>query len=178
MKKVVIISTSLRPGSNSAVLAESFAKGVRDAGNRADIISLSGKDIRFCKGCLACQTTQRCVIRDDVEDIIQTMKGADAIAFATPIYYYEMAGQMKTLLDRSNPLFPGDYSFRDIYLLATAAADDDQACQRAVTGLEGWIACYPKTRLAGVVFGGGVTGPREMEGHPAVEEAYNMGKDA
>lgn len=41
------------------------------------------------------------------------------IAFATPIYFYEMCGQMKTLLDRSNPLFPSDYGFRDIYLLAT-----------------------------------------------------------
>lgn len=49
------------------------------------------------------------------------MKGAEVIAFATPIYFYEMCGQMKTLLDRSNPLFPSDYAFRDIYLLATAA---------------------------------------------------------
>ena len=49
------------------------------------------------------------------------MLTADVIVFATPIYYYEMSGQMKVLLDRANPLYESDYQFRDVYLLATAA---------------------------------------------------------
>ncbi len=43
------------------------------------------------------------------------------MVFATPIYYYEMSGKMKTMLDRANPLYDSDYRFRDIYLLASAA---------------------------------------------------------
>ena len=60
------------------------------------------------------------------------MKDAEVIAFATPIYFYEMCGQMKTLLDRSNPLFPSDYAFRDIYLLATAPSIELSALSAAV----------------------------------------------
>ena len=78
------------------------------------------------------------------------MKDAEVIAFATPIYFYEMCGQMKTLLDRSNPLFPSDYAFRDIYLLATAADSAESSMDGAVKGLEGWIACFEKAALRGV----------------------------
>ena len=68
-----------------------------------ETVSLRGQDLRFCTGCLACQKTQRCVQADDAPDLVRRMHDADAIAFATPIYYYEMSGQMKTLLDRANP---------------------------------------------------------------------------
>lgn len=116
------------------------------------------------------------MIADDAKDIIEKMKTADVIVFATPIYYYEMAGQMKTLLDRTNPLYGTDYAFRDIYLLSTAADDGEGTDARAITGLEGWIECFPKARLAGTVFAGGVTSVGEIKGHPALNKAYEMGK--
>lgn len=54
-KNVVVISTSLRGGSNSELLAESFVKGAESAGNNVTFISLKNKKIGFCIGCLACQ---------------------------------------------------------------------------------------------------------------------------
>ena len=54
MKKVIVISTSLRPGSNSNMLAEQFAEGAKAAGNEVEFISLRGKEIKFCIGCLSC----------------------------------------------------------------------------------------------------------------------------
>jgi hypothetical protein len=93
-KKVLIISTSPRKGSNSDALADEFAKGAMDAGNEVEKVSLIGKDIQFCRGCLACQKTKRCVIHDDADTIVQEkMLLADVLVFATPIYYYEMSGQ-------------------------------------------------------------------------------------
>lgn len=174
-KKVLVISTSLRKGSNSEILAESFLAGAREAGNQGEIISLRGKSLNFCLGCLACQKTQKCVIADSAAEIVGKMREAEVIAFATPIYYYEMSGQMKTLLDRANPLFTTQYAFRDIYLLATAAEEDSTAVARAVSGLEGWIDCFEEASLAGTVFAGGVTDPREIEGHPALQKAYELG---
>lgn len=177
-KHILILSTSLRKNSNSDALAESFAKGAREAGNQVEQISLRDKTIGFCKGCLACQKTGRCVIHDDADVIAQKMLHADVLVFATPIYYYEMSGQMKTLLDRANPLFIADYAFRDIYLLTSAAENEDYVDERAVSGLEGWIACFEKARLAGKVFAGGATEPGEIDGHPALQKAYQMGKSA
>ena len=63
------------------------------------------------------------VLKDDVPEIMTKVKEAEVVVFATPIYYYEMSGQMKTLLDRLNPLYNSDYRFRDIYMIATAAED-------------------------------------------------------
>ena len=102
----------------------------------------------------------RCVIRDDADTIVQKMRAADVLVFATPVYYYGMSGQMKTMLDRANPLLPSDYIFRDIYLLTAAAEDDPETPEGTVHGLQGWISCFEKARLAGSVFAGGVTGCR------------------
>ena len=111
-----------------------------------------------------------------VNDIMAKVLKADVICWATPIYYYEMSGQMKTLIDRMNAMYEQDYQFRDIYLLTTAAEDEDETPKRAEMGLMGWIDCYPKSRLAGTLFCGGVNNAREIEGNPKLQEAYELGK--
>lgn len=177
MKKVLVISTSLRPDSNSDLLAGAFAEGAAGAGHEVEKLSLRGKRIGFCTGCLACQKTQACVIHDDAPEIVRKMKASEVVAFATPVYYYEMSGQMKTLLDRANPLFPSGYAFRDVYLLASAAEDDARAVDGALHGLEGWVRCFEKCRVAGVLRGVGVTEPGEARAKPGLlEAARNMGK--
>lgn len=175
-KKVLVITTSLRADSNSDMLAEAFIEGVREAGHEAEKVSLKDKTIGFCKGCLACQKTGNCVLRDDAGGIVEKMLHADVLVFATPIYYYEMSGQMKTLLDRANPLYAADYAYRDVYLLATAADEDEHAIDGAKNGLEGFIACFEKARLAGCVFAGGVDAPGSAKGHSALEKAREMGR--
>ena len=177
MKRVIIISTSLRNGSNSDMLADQFVEGAKAAGNDVEKISLAGKNIQFCKGCLACQKLGRCVINDDVNDIMTKVLQADVICWATPIYYYEMSGQMKTLIDRMNAMYELDYKFRDVYLLTTAAEDEEQTPKRAEAGLTGWIDCYPKSHLAGTLFCGGVNDAREIDGNAKLQEAYELGKN-
>lgn len=176
-KKVLVLSTSPRKGGNSDTLADEFICGAQEAGHLVEKIALYDKTIGFCKGCLTCQSTQHCIIHDDADVIAQKMLTADVLVFATPIYYYGMCGQMKTMLDRANPLFPADYQFRDIYLLAAAAEEDEHTVDGAVAGLQGWIDCFEKAHLAGTVFAGGVTSVGEIEGHPARNKAYEMGKN-
>lgn len=177
MKKILIISTSPRANSNSEMLAGAFARGAQDAGYETELISLRGKTVNFCRGCFVCQEKLRCVIRDDADEICRKALNADVLVFATPIYYYEMSGQLKTLLDRLNPLFPADYSFRKVFLLTAAAEDEESVPQRAVSGLEGWVACFERAEIAGTVFMGGVTAAGENPEHPALDLAYRMGKE-
>ena len=176
MKKVIVISTSLRHGSNSDMLANQFVEGAKAAGNEVEKISLVGKNIQFCKGCLGCQKLGHCIIRDDVNDIMDKVMKADVICWATPIYYYEMSGQMKTLIDRMNGMYEQNYQFRDVYLLTTAAEDEAETPKRAEAGLTGWIDCYPKSRLAGTLFCGGVNDAREIEGNAKLQDAFELGK--
>ena len=177
MKKVVVISTSLRPGSNSNSLAERFAEGAKAAGNEVEIISLRGKEIKFCTGCLACQKLGACVIKDDVSDIMESVLNAEVVCWATPIYYYEMSGQMKTLIDRMNAMYPKDYRFRDVYLLTTAAENEEHTPMRAESGLRGWIECFDKASFKVHLFCGGVNNPRDISNNPRLSEAYELGKN-
>ncbi len=177
-KRVVIISASPRKNGNSELLAVEFAKGAEDAGHDAEILHMYDKTVGFCRGCLACQETQKCIIHDDASAIVEKMLRADVIVFSTPIYFYEMCGQMKTLLDRSNPLFLSDYAFRDIYLLASAADDNPASADGAISGLQGWIDCFEKTRLAGVIRGTGADRAGSIGTHLEIlREAYAMGKN-
>ena len=146
-KNVLVVSASLRPTSNSHALALAFAEGAREAGHDVETVSLRGKRIEFCRGCLACQAGAACPLKDDAAAIVERIVAADAIAFATPIYFFEMAGQMKTLLDRSNPAYAADPAFRDVYLLATAADEDAHAFDGATKGLQGWVDCFEQESM-------------------------------
>ena len=177
MSKVLVISTSLRARSNSDQLAERLIAGAKDAGHEVEHISLKGKEIRFCIGCLACQKTQKCVQKDDAVEITEKVKNADTLVFTTPIYYYEMSGQMKTLLDRLNPLYPSDYRFRKVYMLSVATEDEDYVPEKAVSGLQGWVDCFEKAEFAGSLFCGGISDPGEAAGKDVeLDEAYQFGK--
>ena len=107
---------------------------------------------------------------------MEKVLNADVVCWATPIYYYEMSGQMKTLIDRMNAMYPKDYRFRDIYLLTTAAEAEEETPRRAEMGLTGWIDCFGKASLKGHLFCGGVTDARDIEGNACLMRAYEMGK--
>ena len=87
-----------------------------------------------------------------------------------------MSGQMKTLIDRMNAMYSQDYKFREVYLLTTAAEDEEETPKRAEIGLTGWIDCYPKSSLAGTLFCGGVNEDREIEGNSKLQDAFEMGR--
>ncbi len=177
MSKIVFISASLRANSNSELLAQRAAQGARDAGHDVEFISLKGKTVKYCIGCLACQKTRKCVQNDDVPAIAAAVKDADSVVFVTPIYYYEMSGQLKTLLDRLNPLYGSDYAFRRIYLISVAADDADSTPERAVNGLGGWIECFEKASFGGQLFCGGLDGAGEAaKSGDYCEKAYAFGK--
>lgn len=176
-KKVLIISSSPRKGGNSETLAAAFAKGAREAGNQVETVYLRKKQVGFCKGCLACLKLGHCVIQDDAVEIAAKMHDADVLVFATPVYYYSVSGQLKTMLDRANPLYDTDYAFTKAYLLATAAEDAPETFEGTEKAVQGWVDCFPRCTLAGTVFAGGVNGVGEIAGHVALEQAYRMGKE-
>ena len=176
-KNIVIISSSPRKNSNSHALAEAFAEGARQAGHSVELVSLRDKSIGFCRGCLACQKTLRCVQRDDADAIAQQALHAVGVGFATPLYCYAVSGQLKTMLDRCNPLYPADYAFREVYLLASSTDASPSAMDGAVKDIEGWVECFPKARLAGVVRGVGLTAEGDIHERPGVlEESLALGR--
>ncbi|MBS6396921.1 MAG: flavodoxin family protein [Clostridiales bacterium] len=176
-KKILVISTSMRSGSNSDLLADEWIRGAVDHGAEVEKVTLKEKQIAFCKGCLACLKTQKCVIKDDAAAIAGKVKNADTIVWATPVYYYSCSGQMKTLIDRLNPLYSSDYRFRDVYLLATAAEDEEETVNGTVAAVQGWVDCFEKCELKGVLFAGGVSDANEIKAKKNyLTQAYELGR--
>lgn len=177
MKNVIVISSSLRKKSNSESLCDYFAKGAKDAGNAVEIINLKDKELSFCKGCLACQSIGKCVIDDSANEIAEKMEKADVIVFASPVYYYSISGQLKTLIDRVNCLYSRNYKFRDIYFLSTAAEDERETFEGAEKAIQGWIDCFERAELKGSVYCGGVNDGGDIKDNAALKKAYEMGKN-
>ena len=78
-KKVLIISSSLRGGSNSECLARECERGAKDAGHDVQFISLKGKELKFFIGCLSCQEIGKCVLKDDAADIMAAVYNAESL---------------------------------------------------------------------------------------------------
>lgn len=176
-KKVLIISSSPRKGGNSEKLAASFAKGAESSGNKTKTVFLREKDLNFCKGCFACLKLGHCVIQDDAVEIAAKMHDADVLVFATPVYYYSVSGQLKTMLDRANPLFGTDYLFKNVYLLATAAEAENEAVEGTIKAVQGWIDCFERANLADVIFAGGVTDVGDIDNSTVLDTAYQAGRN-
>lgn len=176
-KNVVIISSSPRKGGNSDTMANEFLKGTVEAGNTAVKINIRDMELKFCIGCLSCQRTGKCVLNDGMNELYDTVQHADVLVFATPVYYYGMTGQLKTFLDRLNPLFSKDNSFKDVYLLMSAAEEEMSAMDGTINGAQCWIDCFDGVAIKDVLRGIGLTDPRDIDNTDFKRLAYEMGKN-
>ena len=123
MAQVFIINSSPRRHSNSRILAANVAEGAESNGHTVKTIEIGRANIRPCIGCYACQKNQNgCVFKDDMTDFYIDLLDAEILIFSSPIYYYNMNGQMKVFLDRTyailnelgNKKFGGVFTYGDI----------------------------------------------------------------
>ncbi len=177
MKNVLIINSTYRKGGNSEILAEQFRKGAEQSGNVVNTINLRSIKLNFCIGCLSCQKTGKCVFADSINELLPQVQNADVLVFATPVYFYSMSGQLKTFLDRLNPLYVQDNKFKEVYLLATSADTEKSAMDGTIKGIQGWIDCFDGVKLKGVIYGVGAEEKGAVQKTVAFNEAYEIGKN-
>ena len=177
-KNVLVISASPRKGGNSDTLCDEFIRGAQESGNHAEKIFLASKNIEYCIGCGVCNTTHKCVQKDDMAEILDKMVDADVIVLATPVYFYTMSAQLKTVIDRTLGAAqqPG-LENKEFYLIATAA-DGKAEMERTIDGLRGYLECLPGAREKGIIYGAGAWQMGDIRRNPALEEAWQMGKNA
>lgn len=99
--KVLALSFSPRPGGNTGMLLGEVLKAAENEGAATELWQIAGKDIKPCDGCNACRATGECHIRDDMTELYPRLIEADAVIFGTPVYFYNMTGQGKMVIDRT-----------------------------------------------------------------------------
>jgi multimeric flavodoxin WrbA len=116
------------------------------------------------------------VQKDDMAEILDKMVTADVIVLATPVYFYTMDGQMKTLIDRTVPRYT-EISDKDFYFIMTAADTEKSNLNRTVEAFRGFTEdCLDNAKEAGIIYGVGAWKIGEIKNTPAYNEAYEMGK--
>ena len=173
-KKVLIISGSPRKNGNSELLCEQFKKGAEEAGNQVEKVFLRQLTINPCVACYGCRETKTCIQRDDMKELLDKMVEADVLVLATPVYFYSMDGQLKTMIDRTLPRYT-EIRNKDVYFIATAAAGR-KAMERTMDAMRGFTDCLPGARVKGEIYGEGVYQKGEVETTPAFSLAYEAGK--
>lgn len=175
-KKVLVISASPRKGGNSDTLCDEFIRGAQESGNEAEKVFLRDRKIEYCTGCGVCNSTHQCVQRDDMAAILSEMVRADVIVLSTPVYFYTMDAQMKTLIDRTVPRYT-EIADKEFYFIVTAADTDQNMLERTIESFRGFTEdCLPDAHEKGIVYGTGAWQIGEIKNSPAMRRAYEMGK--
>ena len=178
-KKIVVLNGSPRRNGNTSALVQKFTEGAKSAGNEVTEFFLDKMDIHGCKGCFGGHSSQECpcVQKDDMTKIYPIIKECDVIVFATPLYYWNMSGQIRTAIDRLFALEEGDGNLlrghgRASALLMAAEGNDFEDVLTYYNNLMNHL----KWENLGQVLAGGNGDIGDIAGKPELEQAYALGK--
>ena len=178
-KKVLIISSSFSWSNNTKKLCEQLKKGAEENKNELELVELRHRKINFCLGCNTCQRNGgTCVYKDDVPEILDKMLDSDVIVLATPVYFYSITGQLKTLIDRTYSKF-SSLNNKEFYFILSCAAPYEEPYKNdldiAINSLRGFVKCLPEAVEKDIIIGDN-TAELEIEKNKAYEKAYMLGK--
>lgn len=100
--QILVLNGSPRPKGNTKQMIDAFVEGAHAAGHQVDVVDVCQKDIHGCRGCEYCHSRGNgaCVQRDDMQEIYDLLKQAELLVLASPIYYHNLSGQLKCVIDR------------------------------------------------------------------------------
>lgn len=174
MKIVILLGSPNRNGSTH-LLAECFRQGAQEAGHTVEIIDVAHADIHPSTGCIHCGYEGPCSQKDDVEGIRAKILDADMMVFATPLYYYGMSAQLKTLVDRFCAFNSSIHGKHMKSALLTVAWNGDYWTFDALEAHYKTLVRYLNLEDMGMVLGYGC-GTLSMTKHSAYpQEAYQLG---
>jgi multimeric flavodoxin WrbA len=111
---VLGIAGSPRRGGNSEILLDEALTAARGKGSDVDKVVLSTLEFSPCIACGSCEKNGRCVLDDDMQLLYEKIGAADAMIFASPIYFYSVSAWAKGAIDRAQALWSRKYVLKDV----------------------------------------------------------------
>jgi len=174
-KKVLVLSSSPRKGGNSDILCDQFMQGADESGHAVEKIFLRDKDIQYCVACYACRGKGDCCQKDDMQDILTKMIAADVIVMASPVYFYTIDAQMKTLIDRCVARYT-EIVNKELYFIITAADSSIPMMSRTIECFRGFADCLAGACEKGIIYGVGAWEIGDIKRTKAMQQADDMGR--
>lgn len=177
-KKILVLNGSPRAKGNTSALVAEFARGAEEVGCEVKIFQLDKMNIHGCKGCFGGgkNPDSPCVQKDDMEKIYPVYRAADVVVLASPLYYWNLSGQLRTAFDRLFAVAECDENYQNpqkesVLLMAAEGHEFDDALNYYKNLMKhlGWTE-------RGHILAGGVMQVGDIKNNPKLQEAYELGK--
>lgn len=174
--KITIITGSAHKNGTTAYLTEQFIKGAEEAGHKIFRFDTAFKDVHPCIACEKCHGDAKvCVFKDDMTELNPHLLESDAIVLISPIYYYDINAQLKTVIDRfyaNDALLHGG---KKAVLMLTMADDTIESAEGALASFKG-MTNFLEWDVAGTVVGVNCWTLDMLKKTDYPEKAYQLGK--
>ena len=174
--KIVVLEGSPNKNGSSNMLANEFIRGAQEAGHTVQVIDAAHSNIHPCTGCIHCGYEGPCVQKDDVEKFRGEILDADMMVFVTPLYYYGMSAQLKTMVDRFCAFNSSLQAKHLKSALLAAAWNSDTWTFAALEAHYQTLVRYLNLQDMGMVLGTGCGTPAMTARSPFPQAAYRLGR--
>ena len=173
--KIVVLEGSPNKKGSSNLLADCFKQGAEEAGHSVEVVDTAHANIHPCIGCIHCGYEGPCVQKDDVEMIREKILSADMLVFVTPLYYYGMSAQLKTMIDRFCAFNSSIQRKHMKSALLTVAWNSDDWTFAALEVHYKTLVRYLNLEDMGMVLGYGCGTPSMTQHSKYPQQAYSLG---
>ena len=173
---ILILEGSPNRHGSSNLLADEFIRGAREAGHTVSVIDAAHADLHPCTGCVRCGYEGPCVQKDDMETFQGQILRAEMLVFVTPLYYYGMSAQLKTLVDRFCAINSSITRRHMKSALLSAAWNADDWTFEALAAHYRTLVRYLDLDDQGMVLGAGCGTPAMTARSPYPKQAYALGR--
>ncbi len=172
--KITVLNGSPRVGGNTETMAREFCRGAEEAGHQTEILAVGRMDIHGCLGCKYCFAHDGiCVQKDDMQKVLDSIDQADMVVFASPIYWFDVTAQMKTVVDRMYARGRVGFHFNKTALLLNSGAD--HVYDAAIAQYK-MMHNYLKWEDKGILTVPNMTDKDSMKSAPGLAEVYAFGR--
>jgi len=176
MMNILVIESSPHKKGSSNLLAEQFMKGAKEAGHQVAVFDAARANLHPCLGCEACGMSGPCCQKDDMAELREQILSADMMVFVTPLYYFGMSAQLKTVIDRFYS-FNGALTGKNLKTaLIVAAWDDKDWTMKDIKSHYETLCRYLHFRDQGQILGCGCGTVSMTKGTRYPKQAYELGK--
>ena len=175
--KILVLQASPNAKGSTAILGDELARGAREAGHEVTRVDVCDLDIAPCTGCVACGYEGPCVQRDDMDALRKQILASDMLVLATPLYYYGMSAQLKTVVDRFCSANASITGRRLRSALLTVAWNADDWTFEALEAHYHTLVRYLHWQDCGMVLGYGCGSPSMTRASAYPRKAYDLGRN-
>ena len=173
--KILVLGGSPNKKGSTQMLIESFARGAEEVGHTVTMLDVAHMNVHPCTGCIACGYDGPCVQKDDMTQIRKAVLESDMLVFATPLYFFGISAQLKTVIDRFCA-FSNRVNMRNMKsAFLSVAWNEDDWTMDAIREHYLTLVRYLNLRDMGMVLGTGCGTPSMTKRSPYPQAAYELG---